>query len=194
MEQNIRSLNIFSDGQVSNIRKLNDELTEIFQAIVVGVNALSPRRQASLKNLFGVFIEDLMKLSQTLAGLLASYKQLPSGAAPDVEALIFPQARPTGAGLKEAIQKNEEYKLKVGELLPAPMKRYIKQARDTTKLIADNKAKILAENIAQGSYGGAFGDDMLARKPYGSDPRTYTPHGMMGGIYLEIKEMPTRFL
>lgn len=195
LEQNVRSLNIFSDGQVSNIRKLNDELIEIFQAIVVGVNALSPRRQASLKNLFGVFIEDLMRLSQTMAGLLGSYRQLPSGAAPDVEALIFPAARPTGQGLiQDAVAKYAEVKEKGLELLPAPLKRKIKQARETEKLLADNKARILAEDMATGSYGGAFGDNVLARRPYGSDPRTYTPHGMMGGIYLEIKEMPTRFL
>jgi hypothetical protein len=150
--QNITSLNIFSDGQVSNIRKLNDELIEIFQAIVAGVNALNPKRQESLKNLFRVFIEDLMKLSQTLAGLLGNYKQLPSEA-PNVEALIFPQARPTGQGR--------------GRIKKAP---------------APPVAVPAGESIE------------AAQHMYGSDPRTYTPHGMMGGIYLEIKEMPTRFL
>jgi hypothetical protein len=155
LEQNIRSLNIFSDWQVSNIRKLNDELIEIFQAIVAGVNALSQRRRDSLIRLFAVFIEDLKKLSQTLAGLLGNYKQLPSEA-PNVEALIFPQARPTGQGR--------------GRIKKAP-------------------APPVAVPAGEG-----FGDNLLARHMYGSDPRTYTPHGMMGGIYLEIKEMPTRFL
>lgn len=190
LEQNIRSLNIFSDGQVSNIRKLYEELIEVFQALVVGINRLSPVRQASLQRLFKVFADDLIKLSQTMAGLLGSYKQLPSGAAPDIEAMMYPAARPTGQGLiQDAVAKYAEVKEKGLELLPAPIKRKIKQARETEKLLADNKARILAEDMATGSYGG-----MLARKPIGSDPRTYSPHPMMGGIYLEIKEMPTRFL
>jgi hypothetical protein len=155
LEQNVRSLNIFSDGQVSNIRKLNDELIDIFQSIVAGVNALSPRRQASLKKLFAVFIEDLMRLSQTMSGLLGNYKQLPSEA-PNVEALIFPHARPTGQGR--------------GRIKKAP-------------------APPLAVPAGEGLFG-----NMGETKMYGSDPRKYTPHGMMGGIYLEIKEMPTRFL
>jgi hypothetical protein len=162
LEQNIRSLNIFSDGQVSNIRKLNDELTDTFKAIVEGVNRLNPKRQASLKKLFAVFIEDLMKLSQMMTGLLASYKQLPSGAAPEAEALVFPSARPTGQGLGD--------KLKIAR---KPLGSDPRTWSPTGRM-----------PVGEG----------LARKPIGSDPRTYTPHGMMGGIYLEIKEMPTRFL
>ena len=166
LEQNIRSLNIFSDGQVSNIRKLNDELTDTFKAIVEGVNRLNPKRQASLKKLFAVFIDDLMKLSQMMTGLLASYKQLPSGAAPDVEALPFPAARPTGQGFGDKL------------LARKPLGSDPRTWSPTGRM----------------PVGEGFGENVLARKPLGSDPRTYTPHGMMGGIYLEIKEMPTRFL
>ena len=151
LEQNIRSLNIFSDGQVSSIRKLNDELTDTFRAIIAGVNVLPAKRRDSLRKLFSVFVDDLTRLSQMMGSLLGNYKQLPSEA-PFIEAIV--PTRPTGQGRSKKA--------------PAPP---------------------VAVPAGEG-----FGDNMLARHMYGSDPRTYTPHGMMGGIYLEIKEMPTRFL
>ncbi len=58
--------------------------------------------------------------------------------------------------LKDAIAKNAEAKEKGLELLPEPMKRKIKQARATEKLLKDNKAKILAEDMKTGSYGGGL--------------------------------------
>ena len=58
--------------------------------------------------------------------------------------------------LKDAIAMNAQAKEKGLELLPAPIKRKIKQARATEKLLADNKAKILAEDMKTGSYGGGL--------------------------------------
>jgi len=61
-----------------------------------------------------------------------------------------------GAGLIEAIKKNNEFKEKVVEALPPPMKRMVRQIKETKKLLDDNKARIIAENKATGSYGGGL--------------------------------------
>lgn len=60
-----------------------------------------------------------------------------------------------GAGFKPA-EKMAEYLGKVQEALPTAIKRTIRQGKDTAKLIADNKAKILAEDKAKGATGGGL--------------------------------------
>jgi len=60
-----------------------------------------------------------------------------------------------GAGFNPQ-EKMADYLGKVEAVLPPPLKRYIRQSRETKKLLDDNKAKIMAENKANGSYGGGL--------------------------------------
>jgi hypothetical protein len=62
-----------------------------------------------------------------------------------------------GKGIMEAIKKNNEFKEKVVEALPPPMKRMVRQIKETKKLLDDNKAKIMAENMKTGSSKGGGG-------------------------------------
>jgi hypothetical protein len=61
-----------------------------------------------------------------------------------------------GKGLMEAIAKNNEFREKVIEVLPPPMKKMVKEARATKKYLDDNKARITAEWKANGATGGGL--------------------------------------
>ena len=70
LEQHVAELSNFSEAQLSAISKLNQELTATFTEIASNINKLSGKKQVAIKRVFGVFVEDLMKLNQVLQGTL----------------------------------------------------------------------------------------------------------------------------
>ena len=74
LEQKSAELSNFSEAQLSAIATLQNELTTSFTEIIKSVNKLTPSRQQAIKKVFGVFVDDLVKLNQILQGTVG-YKQ-----------------------------------------------------------------------------------------------------------------------
>lgn len=58
--------------------------------------------------------------------------------------------------LQDAVKKNAEFREKVIDVLPPPMKKMVKEAKATKKYLDDNKARITAEWKANGATGGGL--------------------------------------
>jgi hypothetical protein len=72
LEQNAGSLSNLSEPQLQSISKLQEELTIVFTEIIKSVNKLSPKRQEAIKKVFTVFVDDLVRLNQTLTGNIST--------------------------------------------------------------------------------------------------------------------------
>ena len=217
LEQNAGSLTNLSEPQLQSISKLQEELTNTFTEIVKSVNKLSPKRQEAIKRVFTVFVDDLVRLNQTLTGNISTpTKQVFSkengkstartiqgipvqpfkksvGDLPDPE-----QAEESDAPKPRKTRKDAGIPKKAPSAGGEPKRR--KKPTPKTKQPSLSMAEEISGSDADTEGGGYVGDRMVGgllmrRHVPISFPSVCRKEYNGGSIYLdEANYMPTRFL